>query len=382
MTQGNTTQGNTSGSRRRDRSPEQDAAWRRRRLDALLRRVEKKPTLVLSDRRCLKPNFCRRFFELCDGKCLEQPGSALEFARLAVELARRVDDRHVYLQSFGVMVHALTTVGRWKDAVEIVEDIRIPALACCDACAADWLRREADLRVEIFDPAGARAAVEEAERYLGPDRDDDMSGRVRFIRGIAYYQEGDCGRALGDACEALLELATDSPRGYFMDTLAFIACFLQYDPERRHYETALGYLDRFRERVNGLEGWTEVLRRLAWVEGQVYGRLGEHKKASERFDRLLDAFLGSAPAKHSLAVAIDRSLLLARRASDVDIRAILGMIKKCQRLDLDPKTKKRLGKVKSVVSQQPEKAAIALGALRCSFIVPVPGLLSEAGKLR
>ncbi len=85
-----------SPSDRRSRGPapavcRRSRGRRRRRLDALLRRVEKKPTLVLSDRRCLKSSFCRRFFELCDGKCLEEPDSALEFARLAVELARRVD---------------------------------------------------------------------------------------------------------------------------------------------------------------------------------------------------------------------------------------------------------------------------------------------------
>ncbi len=222
----------------------------------------------------------------------------------------------------------------------------------------------------------------EALRHFGPDLDDDMSGRIRFIRGIAYFQEGDRDRALEDAGKALLELAIDGSRGYFMDTLAFIACFLQYGGESCRYRTALGYLDRFRERVNDLEGWTEVLRRVAWVEGQVYGRLGERKKASERFDRLFEAFLGSAPAKHTLAVMIDRSLLLARRACDVDIRAILGMFRRCKGLDLEPKTKKRLREVKRIVSQQPEKAAIALAALRSSFIVPVPGLLAEAGKPR
>ena len=122
-------------------------------------------------------------------------------------------------------------------------------------------------------------------------------------------------------------------------------------------------------------------QRLAWVEGHVRGRLGERKKAVERFDRLFEAFLGSAPAKHALAVMADRAQLLARRASDT--KAILGMIDKCRkRLRLDRETKRRLRKVKSVVSQEPEKAAATVAAFRFSFLVPVPGLLSEAGRLR
>ncbi len=369
------TQGNTSPSRRPRRDAHEDAAWRRRRLEALLRQVEKKPSRVLTDRRCLKPRFCEAFLELADGKCLEQPSKALEWARFAVELARRIDDPHLCLKSFGVVVHALITVRRWQEAAEILEDIRIPALSCCDACADDWQRRQADLKVETFDPEGAQEAVAAALCHGGEDPDGDLSGRIRFIRGIAHFQGGHRGRALEDAGEALLELPLDTPRGYFMDTLAFIACFLQYGAERRHYETAREVLDRFRERLMDLEGWTEVRLRLAWVEGQVCGRLGERRKASDRFDRVFEAFLSGAPAKHALAVAIDRAQLLARRANDVDIRAILAMIKKCRRLDLGREAKKRLKNLTRVVSQQPEKAAIALAALRSSFIVPVPGLL-------
>ena len=377
------TQGNTSPSRRPQRGVHEDAAWRRRRLEALLRQVEKKPSRVLTDRRCLKPRFCAAFLELADGKCLEQPSKALEWARYAVELARRIDDPHLCLKSFGVVVHALITVRRWQQAAEILEDIRIPALACCDACAGDWQRRQADLKVETFDPEGAQEAVAAALGHGGEDPDGDLSGRIRFLRGIAHFQDGQRGRALEDAGEALLELPLDTPRGYFMDTLAFIACFLQYGAERCHYQTARGYLDRFRERLMGLEGWTEVRQRLAWVEGHVRGRLGERKKAVERFDRLFEAFLGSAPAKHALAVMADRAQLLARRASDTDTKAILGMIDKCRkRLRLDRATKKRLRKVKSVVSQEPEKAAATVAAFRFSFLVPVPGLLSETGRLR
>ena len=59
------------------------------------------------------------------------------------------------------------------------------------------------------------------------------------------------------------------------------------------------------------------------------------------------------------------------------------MTDKCRRrLDLDRKMKKRLRHVVRVVSQQPEKALSALAAFRFSFLVPVPGLLSEIGRLR
>ncbi len=376
-------QENTSPQRRSGRSPEEDAAWRHRRLESLLRRVDKDPSRLLTDRRCRKPRFCKLYFELCDDKCLREPGAALKYARLAVELARRIDDPHLIQQSFGVLVHALVTVRQWAKAAELLESYRVTALACCSDCAGDWLRRRGDLLVEVRDPEGAHEAVAEARRYLGTDLEDDMSGRIRFIRAIAFHEDGDRERALEDAGKALLELALDTPRGYFMDTLAFIACYLQWSSERRHYEIAREVLDRFRERLMDLRGWGDVRLRLAWVEGHVCGRLGEQKRAGERLERVFEAFVGgSAPVKQALAVMADRAQLLARRASDTDIKAILWMLKKCRRLTLDGEMKKRLKEVLRVVSQQPEKAWSVLAMFRFSFVVPVPGLLSEAGRLR
>lgn len=364
------------------REPYADASWRRRRRAALLHKVERDLSLALSDRRCRKPDFCEEFFELCDDKCLQQPGAALEFAQIAVELARKTGDRHLRHRARGLLVHAHIAGRRWAEAAEVLEDYRAAAFACCAACAGDWLRRRGDHLVETGDAGGAREALERALEELADDLDEDMHGRIRFLRGIAHHFERDSRRALEDAGEALLEMSLATPQGYFLDATAFIACFLQFTGERRYYQQALTYLARFRERLKGVEGWTSVRLRLSWVEALVLARLGERRKAVARLERVFNALHGCGPARHAVAAMIDLAQLLARRCSDTDQRAIKQLINRCVKLEIDRELLKCLEAVKQVVSNTPERALTALAYFRFSFIVPVPGLLSEAGRLR
>ncbi len=121
--------------------------------------------------------------------------------------------------------------------------------------------------------------------------------------------------------------------------------------------------------------------RLSWVEALVRARLGERKKAIERLDRVGSALLKSGPAHHAVAVMIDLAQLYSRRASDTDLRAIRRMIDRCLRLELESPIRKGLKKLKSVVSQTPEKAFHALARVRYNLVVPVKGLVSEPWRL-
>ncbi|MCP5112535.1 MAG: hypothetical protein GY953_17045, partial [bacterium] len=89
-------------------------AWRRRRRKGLLTLARRNPHRVLKDRRCHKPEFCREFLDLCDGKALEQPRKALKFAPVATELAEKVGDRHLIHRARGIFVHAYIARRRWK----------------------------------------------------------------------------------------------------------------------------------------------------------------------------------------------------------------------------------------------------------------------------
>lgn len=363
------------------RSPARDTTWQDRRLRGLVRRADDNPSVVLTDPRCRKPRFCEAFFDLCDDKCLRLGSPAMEYARVAVELAAQIGDPHLIHRSQGVLAHAHIAACAWAAAGEVLEGYRVAAFACCAGCAGDWSRRHGDLLTEIGDVEGAREDFERAARELGPDLDDDMAGRIGFLRGIAFHKAKDGKLALREAGQALLQLAMSTPRGYFLDALAFIACFLQFRAERRRYQEALVYLRRFRDRLKGVEGWTDVRLRLSWVEALVLARLGERKKAVERLERVLDGLFESAPAKHTVAVTIDLTQLFARRASDTDLRAIRRLVDRCHRLDVDERMRRWLKTIKRVASQTPEKTFGALALFRYSFKAPVPGLLSE-GRLR
>ena len=50
-----------------------DDHHRKLRLDRLLTQAEQKPSLVLTDRRCLRPYFCEKFFESAVVMPLREP---------------------------------------------------------------------------------------------------------------------------------------------------------------------------------------------------------------------------------------------------------------------------------------------------------------------
>lgn len=348
----------------------------KQRTKRLLTRAEKNPGVVLEDARCLKPYFCERFFELCDDKALRDPPAALDFADYAVKLAAKTGDRHLMNRAAGVLVHAHIANRQWDEAEKVLDGYQEHALACCATCLSEFFRRRGDLMVEVRRPSKALDDLVRAVAELGDEVSDDDRAKIRFVRGIGYHFKRDPGRALDDAGRTLLELSLDSPKGYFLDTLAFIACFLEHARERALAEKARDYLSRFRERIKDVRDWTDVRERLTWVEGGVYARLGEDKRAGKRLTLTREARFKSGPPRHALAAALDEGMLLARRLDERSLKSLRTLISKCLReLDLEKDLQRRLKKVEDVLIRKPEKAYYALDALRRHFVVTVPGLL-------
>ena len=344
----------------------------KQRLKRLLNQADKDPSTVLNDRRCLKPRFCEAFFERCHGKALEEPKAAPEYAEVAVELAKKTGDRHLINLSLGVRVHAHIANQEYEEADRVLESYQAEALGCCGTCTADFFLRRGDLQVETGEPFGAEADLLLSIEELGDDMDADTFARIRFIRGIMYYHRSDPERALNDAGKALLELALEAPRGYFMDTLAFIACFLR-EGERCHDELARDYLDRFHERIKGVRDWADVRTRWAWVKAVVCARLGETRQAYDQFEIARAALTKSGPAKQAVAVHLDEAILLARRLHDNNLGAVRNLISECLRkVELDEYLRRRLAKIQDQLSRTPETVFGALDRLRAAIVVPVP----------
>ncbi len=347
----------------------------KQRTKRLLTKAEKNPALVLEDKRCVKPHFCEAFFAICDDKALRDPPAALEFSSYAVELAAKTGDRHLMNRAASVRVHAHIANQQWDEAEKLLEGYQKHAVSCCAACTSELFRRRGDLMVEVRRPTEALDDLVRSVTELGDDASGDDLAKIRFVRGIGYHFHRDPERALDDAGQTLLDLALDAPRGYFLDTLAFIACFLQHTRERSHAEKADEWVSRFRERIKDVRDWTDVRLRLSWVEGAVYARLGDARSAA-RLSSVRQALFKSGPVRHALAAALDEGMLLARRLDERSLRSLRTLVSKCLReLDLDEDLQRRLRKVEDVLCRKPEKAFHALDVLRRRVVVPVPGLL-------
>lgn len=362
------------GSPRARPGPGERPLWWKR----MLTKVRRHPAAVLRDRRCRKPEFCQDFFDLCDDVALQEPKASPKYAAYAVELAHEIGDPHLILRAQGVVVHAHIANRQWREAQGVLDDTRPAAFSCCEACRGDWLKRHADLQLETRDGDGALEKLAQARREMGPDVDDDTLGRHHFLTGISHHVNEDPDRAVRDAGRTLMELDLDSPRGYFLDTLAFCACFLQLHGERHHYEQTLEHLGRFMGRIKGLKGWTDVRVRRSWVEGLVRGRLGHRRSALDLLDIARLALFKTGPVHHATAVTFDEGHLYAQCPNDASLRVLKTILGRCERRkDLAPRLRKLVRFVKRKASSRPEKALDALVAARLSFIVPVPPLLSE-----
>ncbi len=365
---------------RGDRQAKPEATPDLQRWSRLLTKADKDPDTVLEDQRCLKPHFVARFFDLCDGKALEAPWVAPDYAETALALAEKTGDRHHMNLARGIAVHACIGGKRWAEAAEQLSRYRQEAFDCCAVCASDWLRRQGDLLVETMDPMLSHTYLKLAAKVLGDDIDDDSRGRILFVRGIAHLYLMNRDLALDDAGEALRLLSLSSPQGYFMDTIAMVGCFVQHSTERRHYEVALAHLTAFRERLKGHKGkaWLVVRDRLRWVLAQIDAWLGHPRRARACLERARAKHIQHSPHRYALAIAVDEALVYCLHLPDVHIRSIRGIITACkQELKLEPKIRRSLRKAARELGSTSWRAREILVALRRSFVVPVPGLLTE-----
>ncbi len=335
---------------------------------------------MLEDPRCLKPHFVARFFDLCDGKALEAPWVAPDYASAALALAEKTGDRHLLNQARGIAVHAAIGGTRWFEAAEGLSRYQQEAFDCCIRCASDWLRRQGDLLVETHDSERSRATLKLAARVLAEDLDDDARGRILFVRSIAHYYLKDRDRALDDAGAALRLLSLESPQGYFMDDVAMVGCFLQHGGERRHYEAARDHLHALRDRLKGSKGrsWLEVRDRQRWVLAQIDAWLGHPRRARTCLERVRAKHIQHSPHRYALAIAVDEALVYCLHRPEVHIRSIRGILAACKReLKLEPEIRRHLREAATQLGQHSWRVREILVNLRRSYIVPVPGLLTE-----
>lgn len=346
----------------------------------LLAQVGKDPRLVLSDARFESPALSQGFLDICDNISLTAPWYAVEYGRIAVEHGRRIGDPHLWNRSRGVFVHACMAGAEWHQAGQVLAELENDAVECCSLCRGDWLRRKGDFLAELRDAKTALWYLDSSLEEMGDELDHDLRGRICFVRALTYHYQGWTDRALDDVEAVLLVMPLDAPRGYFLDTVAFLACYLPRE-ETTYDPRALAILDRFEGRLKGTRKWGEVRARVRWLKAVLYVRRGgpdDLKRALPRFDSAWKDMITVGLPRESAALSLDFGQVRARRGNEDDIAAIERLLRRCLKLrpDLPDGLRKLLQKAIGPVRRHPEAAFHILWELRNAFRTPVPGLLS------
>lgn len=318
-----------------------------------------------------------------------------------MKLAGEKGSLHQVNAALGVIIHAAVANSDAREVLSIAWSLRLLSEACCRRCLADFYFRMADVMAETDQVAVGLEAVERCRREIGEVPGDDRLARLAFIAGILHHKAGETGRALEEADYLLRELSFDSPWGYLVDNLALIAVYLSRTDEEHHFRFALGSLKRFRKRLTGQHSdpFKVVRAWLSWVEGEVYGRLGDARRALNRLELALNHLIENGPPKYAMAVALDLGYFLLRLDDDDltprhdlmvrRVKAKIGQVLRNQpmtvpklgyRPDFDMKLDAELRLRLSAVYDgrvYPDRIRSHLKEARASFVAVVPSLVTR-----
>ncbi len=343
------------------------------------------PQLALDNGWYQDPEFCKGFFDLCEHLAFVVSPAALELSRRAVQLAETHSaeahgDPHLIHRSYGVLSHAYINRGDLYWAGKELAAIRDRALACCPSCRSEHLRREGDLLCEQRKIEESITVLDAALKEGGSKLDGDIRARTYFLRGISYYHHGDRRLALRDAGRAAQQLSLGGPRGFFLDTPAFLAIYVR-GGDSRDDEAASRHLDALAERLRGQRGWRNVRTRMRWASGHLAARRGRIRQSRRDFEFAYRNLLREGLAREAVAVTLDLAQLLCRHGEPYgdNAKTALRLVNTCleRRPDLTAAHIEGLKTMQDVLSRRPEEAFRELVAFRRSFIAPVPGVMAE-----
>ncbi len=353
-----------------------DEMQRRKRLTWAV----KNPRLALEGGWVQDPKFCADFFDRCDQMVLVQAPEVIEIARRAVEIADAHGDPHLWHRSHGVLSHAYTARREPYWAHKTLKDVREQALACCPRCRCDHFQRLGDL---LMEERQLDDSLQVLDRALEDARDleDDLRGRIHFVRGITHHLSGQRDRALSDAASTLELMSLSSPHGYFADTAALVANYVGGgDP--RHDAAGSAMLKAFDQRIKGKRGWGDWTVRRSWTDAHLQARQGNFRRARNLMQSAYTRTLADGLPREAVAATLDLGQLKCR-AWDVPPRRIwreaIGLTQRCldRRPDLAVGHREGLGEILGVLHDYPEDAFDQMVAFRRSFIVSVPGVMAE-----
>ncbi|MEM7585407.1 MAG: hypothetical protein AAF560_18605 [Acidobacteriota bacterium] len=354
----------------------------------LLKRItwaEKDPRSALENGWIRNPQFCHAFFDRCEHLALVASPDLHYLALHAVEFANYHGDPHLIHRSHSVLAHAYINWNSLYWAGRTLADVRAQALACCPRCRSEHLRREGDLLGEEGDAERSALMLNSALEEGGDELDEDDRARIYFLRAIASYFLGRRGRALKDARRTLELMSLSSPRGYFLDTAAFLAIYLRGGGPQED-QLAKDALIAFNQRIKGHRGWQEMHVRSLWARAHIEARLGDYRYAHRHLDSVWSHLIEFGPPREAAACTLDRCILLCRPSGSPggeprgdNIRFAQRLVKRCLRVrpDLAEEIRKGLKSLQRIFARYPEQALKELVACRSAVIASVPSIMTE-----
>ncbi len=276
-------------------------------VQALIKKAARNQYRVIEDPQFWTPAFCRAFFDWCDQQAYDYPDGLLVRGELALELAKKTDDRHAIAKAHGVKASAYRMLSLYEHSDgELATAFRVAE--SCPCCLGELLRRQGILRIHQRRFAESITALDDAIGNCRKNNDRDGVGRVLVSRGVALWKLNQTDEALREQREALTLLSPFSPQIYHLGILTNIAQFLATADEAL-FALADDYCVEFRAYLVGLDGFSAVRVRLSWAHGLILVRLGERKRGLQMLRKARKALMHARQDSEVIAITADISTI-------------------------------------------------------------------------
>ena len=274
-------------------------------VQSLIKKAERNLYRVLEDPQFWTAEFCRAFFDWCDAQAFEVPDGLLVRGELALELAKKTDDRHVIAKAHGVKASAYRMLSLY-DYCEAELAVALQHAGSCPCCLGELYRRQGILCIHQRQCDKSIPFFDDAIKNCQRNSDPDGIGRALVSRGAALWKLKRIDEALADEHQALSLLSPQSPTIYHLGILTNITACLAIGSER-HFAHAAEYCIEFRAYLAGLDGFTAVRVRLSWAHGLILVRLGERKRGLQMLRKARKALMHARQDSEVIAITAEIS---------------------------------------------------------------------------
>lgn len=293
---------------------------------------------------------------------------------MAVALAKTVGDRHQVSKALGQLSTSYRLGGDNSLALSILDDCEASAEGC-PCCLGDVDRRRGIAALISSDITQSVTLFDRAIAHLKQVPNSDGAARVKVVRGVSFFHQGEIDAALRDENEALEELSMESPMAFHAAAVVNVAGILALGSPK-HFAHATDYLNSFRQRLRGIPDLTFIRIKIRWIEGLILARRGEINRAIRKLDNVRRALVKLHLEPDVVAVSADLATLYHEKS---DFNTISILADSCLRaIDSQSEAVAALRSLAEAATEHIAAVPSAVAALRFSVRSSMPSLLGPA----